>query len=96
MLPQLRLVLPFAVLLGCFLYSMAAPGNAQRAALIGAQVSPVKAVLQSLYYGVSLMGGYLSLPLVAVTGLLVPFFWQAAKKSRWQFRQRLNFMYSDL
>ncbi len=82
----LYLALPAAVLLGCFLYSIAAPGNAQRAALIGAQVSPVKAVLQSLYYGAALMGEYLSLPLMAVTGLLVPFFWQAARKSRWQFR----------
>jgi hypothetical protein len=85
----LYLALPAAVLLGCFLYSMAAPGNAQRAALIGAQVSPVKAVLQALYYGVALMGSYLSLPLAALTGLLVPFFWQAARKSCWQFRHPL-------
>ncbi len=73
-----RLVLPTAVLACGFLYSMSAPGNAQRAALIGSQLPPVKAVLQSLYYGTALMGEYLSLPLLAVTGLLLPFFWQAA------------------
>lgn len=80
-----RLVLPALVLACCFLYSMSAPGNAQRATLIGSQVSPVKAVAQSLYYGTALMGEYLSLPLLAVTGLLVPFFWQAAGRKERRF-----------
>lgn len=73
------------VLALCFLYSMSAPGNNKRALMINNTSSPVKAVIQSFYYGVALMGSYTSLALVGVTGLLVPFFWKAAKQSSWKF-----------
>ncbi|MBE5793196.1 MAG: hypothetical protein E7323_00745 [Clostridiales bacterium] len=73
------------VLALCFLYSMSAPGNNKRALMINNTSSPVKAVIQSFYYGVALMGSYTTLALVGVTGLLVPFFWKAAKQSTWKF-----------
>ena len=73
------------VLALCFLYSMSAPGNNKRAEMINNTMSPVKAVIQSFYYGVALMGSYTTLVLVGVTGLLIPFFWKAAKQSHWKF-----------
>ena len=73
------LALLTAIFLGCFLYSMAAPGNTVRAAVIGFSPSPVKAVAQALYYGLALAGGYVSLPLIGVTLLVLPFFYTAAK-----------------
>ncbi len=79
----------FTVFLGCFLYSVFAPGNAVRAGYMGTQISPVKAVLQALYYGVALMGSYVRLPLLAVTALLLPAFFAAAKKSPFLFRHPL-------
>ncbi|MBE5802300.1 MAG: hypothetical protein E7319_08445 [Clostridiales bacterium] len=82
---RFSLLAALLVLLGCFIYSMSAPGNGVRAALIGVKVSPVKAVLQSFYYGVAQMGTYLTLPLAAITALLIPLFYQAAKKSSWRF-----------
>ncbi len=80
------LAIAAGVLLCCFLYSMAAPGNNKRADMIASAVSPVKAVVQSFYYGVALMGSYTTLLLVAVTALVVPFFWQAAPKTGWRFQ----------
>ncbi len=71
--------------LGGFLYSMAAPGNGVRAAVIANPVSPVKAVGQALYYGVALAGSYVRLPLLAITGLALPFLLAAAQKSPWRF-----------
>ena len=73
------------VLALCFLYSMSAPGNNKRALMINNTSSPVKAVIQSFYYGVALMGSFTSLLLVAVAALLVPFFWKAAGKCGWRF-----------
>lgn len=81
----LLLAVPTLVLALCFLYSMAAPGNAVRASLIGTAPSPVKAVVQSFYYGIALMGSYTTLALVAVTALLVPFFCKAAERSACRF-----------
>lgn len=79
------LALATLVLALCFLYSMSAPGNNKRALMIGSSNSPVKAVIQSFYYGVALMGSFTSLALVAVTALLIPFFWKAAGKLSWRF-----------
>lgn len=74
-----------ALFLGCFVYSMSAPGNGVRAGVLGTQSSAVKAVLQALYYGTAQMGTYLRLPLLGVTLLLLPAMYQAAKKSDWAF-----------
>lgn len=69
-----------------FLYSVSAPGNQVRASYIRYSVSPVKAVLQALYYGTALMGQYIHLPLVGITVMAWPFLWQAARSSRYDFR----------
>jgi len=75
--------LVFAV---CFAYSISAPGNAVRAGVIKYESSAVKAVVQSLYYGAALMGGYVDLPLLAITLVLLPALFEAAKKSEYAFR----------
>lgn len=74
-----------ALLLLCFVYNMSAPGNTVRAGVIGYRASAVKAVLQSLYYGVAQMGTYLRLPLIAVTLMALPALYKAAKESPWRF-----------
>lgn len=75
----------FAVFLAGFLYSVSAPGNAVRAGMIGYSVSPIKAVAQSLISGVGLLGGYVRLPIVAVTLALSPALYEAARQSPWRF-----------
>jgi len=72
--------------LACFAYSISAPGNDVRAALIGAHPSAVKAVAQSLYYGVALLGQYATLPVLAVGLMLAPLLWRLAKNSGFTFR----------
>ena len=74
-----------ALFLACFAYSMAAPGNAVRAGVIQYESSAPKAVLQSLYYGVALLGGYITLPLIAITLVLLPALYEAARKSAYRF-----------
>ena len=69
----------------CFLYSVTAPGNGVRAEMIGYHASPVKAVLQSVYHGVGQMGAYIRLPLIAITLLLFPALYDAARKSTLRF-----------
>ena len=64
---------------------MSAPGNTVRAGVIGYRASAVKAVLQSLYYGVAQMGTYLRPALIAVTLAVLPALYGAAKKSPWRF-----------
>lgn len=76
----------FLVFLGCFVYSMAAPGNSVRAWYIQYESSFVKTVLQSLYYGVAQMGESIRLPLIAVTLPLLPAMYEAARKSPFAFR----------
>ncbi|MCI5955602.1 MAG: hypothetical protein MRZ54_01300 [Clostridiales bacterium] len=76
----------FALFLICFAYSMSAPGNAVRADRIGYHGSAVKAIAQSLYYGVAQMGGYIRLPLIAVTLAVAPLLYGAAGRSRFSFR----------
>ncbi len=72
--------------LGCFLYSVCAPGNGVRASVIGYHASPVKAVLQGLYYGMAQIGTYMRLPLLGATLLLLPALYRAAKQSAFSFR----------
>ncbi len=69
----------------CFVYNMSAPGNTARANMIGYQSSAVKAVIQSLYYGVGQIGGFIRLPLFAITLVLLPAIYQAAKRSDFRF-----------
>ena len=70
----------------CFAYSMLAPGNAVRAAMIGAKPSAVKAVLQSFYYGIALLGSYATLPVAAIALALAPLLMRLAKASPFEFR----------
>lgn len=79
---MLGVVMLFAL---CFLYSVTAPGNVVRAGVIRYQAKPAKAVAQSLFYGVALMGSYVKLPLLAVTLLLLPAMYSAAKSSPFAF-----------
>ena len=74
------------VLLACFLYSAAAPGNSVRADAIGYVGSPVKAVAQALYQGMALIGGYVRLPVLAVTLVALPLLLAAARNSRFSFK----------
>lgn len=74
-----------ALFLACFLYSVAAPGNTVRANVIQYDSSAVKAILQSLYYGVAQLGSYIDLPIIAITLVLLPALYQAAQKSRFDF-----------
>lgn len=69
----------------CFLYSISAPGNVQRAALVGAHPSAFKAVLLSFYYGVALLGNYATLPVLAVGLSLAPLLWYVARRSTYRF-----------
>lgn len=78
-----------AVLIACFVYSMSAPGNGARAAIMGTRISAPEAVLKSLYYGVTLLGSYITLPVVAVMLLLAPLFWRLAEKSEFEFKHPL-------
>ena len=74
-----------ALFLAGFLYSVTAPGNEVRAGIIAYAASPAKAVAQALYYGVAVGAGYLRLPLLAVTALVIPFFAKAAQKTLYSF-----------
>lgn len=69
----------------CFLYSMAAPGNGVRAGMIAYNSSAVKAIVQAMYYGTAQIGTYIRLPLIAVTLLLLPALYEAARTSRFSF-----------
>lgn len=73
------------LLLGCFAYSMMAPGNTVRAGLLQYQGSAIKTILQALYYGTAKMGSYLRLPLIGLTVIMLPAFYRAAKASPWRF-----------
>lgn len=77
------------VLAACFAYSMAAPGNDNRALIMGTRISAPTAVFKSLYYGVTLLGSYMTLPVVAVALFLVPIFWRLAKNSTVQCKHPL-------
>ena len=74
------------VLAACFVYSMAAPGNDNRAGIMGTRISAPEAVLKSLYYGITLLGSYLTLPVIAVMLFLLPLFWKLAQNSMLSFK----------
>ena len=59
-------LLIFLLLMGCFVFSMMAPGNGVRAETLMGGVSAPKAILQAFYFGLALMGSWFSLPLLVV------------------------------
>lgn len=73
----------------CFMFSMAAPGNAVRAMLLGTGVSASVAVLKALYYGVALLGDFFTLPVFAVALLLAPILYRLAAGSPLRFSHPL-------
>lgn len=75
----------YVLLAGCFACSMIAPGNVVRASYIQYHSSFIKTVLQSFYFGIAQAGGYLRLPLIAVTLVLLPALYRAARKSPFAF-----------
>ena len=77
------------VLIACFAYSMAAPGNDARAAIMGTRISAPTAVIKSLYYGVTLLGNYMSLPVVAVLLFAAPLLWTMTENSKFSFKYPL-------
>ena len=74
------------VLAACFIYSMTAPGNDHRATIMGTRISAPEAVLKSLYYGVTLLGSYITLPVIAVVLFLIPIFWKLVQNSALDFK----------
>ncbi|MEG0640029.1 MAG: hypothetical protein RR824_08300 [Clostridia bacterium] len=83
----------WVLFLTCFLYSVTAPGNAVRAEIIGHQASAIKAVAQALYYGVAQIGGYIRLPLLAVSAMVAPLCYRAAQKSRYAFQHPVAMLF---
>ncbi|MFH1512242.1 MAG: hypothetical protein ABIG45_02690 [Bacillota bacterium] len=77
------------VLAVCFAYSVSAPGNSNRAAIMGTRISAPVAVTKSLYYGVTLIGSYLTLPVLAVMLCLSPLLWTLAQNSRISYKHPL-------
>ena len=72
--------------LGCFLYSVSAPGNYIRSLYIDyREGTPLKAVAQALYYGTALIGSQITLLVLAATLVMLPFFIRAAGKSSLRF-----------
>ena len=53
--------------------------------MIGYHVSAAKVIVQALYQGVSHIGAFLRLPVIAVTLVLLPALYEAAKKSAYSF-----------
>jgi len=71
---------------GLMVFSAVAPGNAVRAATLSGGMNPVMAIAQAMFFGISLLGHWFSLPLVAVWAVAV---WQLSgplKNSCLRFR----------
>ncbi len=75
-----------ALFLVCFLYSVSAPGNGVRSVHIAKKTSAVSAVAQALYYGMAQIGGFIRLPILAVSLLFLPSMYNAAQKSSYSFK----------
>ena len=69
-----------------FLYSMTAPGNGVRAGLIAYDTSPVKAILQAIYYGGATVGNFFSLSLLGICLGFTPIFVESAKHTKFTFK----------
>ncbi len=72
-------LLSTVVLLVCFAFCAASPGNLVRAETLHSTVSAPAAVLQAFYFGVALMGSWFSLPLFVVWAMVA---WQLAEALR--------------
>jgi hypothetical protein len=72
-------------LLGCFAFSMTAPGNLVRAKTLAGGMSAPMAVAQSFYFGLALMGHWFSLPMAAIMALLSFLMAPALRQSRCAF-----------
>ncbi len=66
----------FLLMIGCFVFSAAAPGNGVRAQTLMGGMSAPMAILQSFYFGFALMGNWFSLPLMVVWALVA---WQLSE-----------------
>lgn len=75
----------WALFLGCFIYNMAAPGNQVRAGVIGSHPSAVMSILKAVYYGIGQIGSHIRLPIIAVSALVLPALYAAAKSSSYRF-----------
>lgn len=73
------------VLVACFVFSISAPGNAVRAKTLSGGMSPVKAVVEAVYFGLAFLGHSITLPLIAALVLLVALALPALEKSRCRF-----------
>ena len=72
-----------------FAFSAMAPGNGVRAETLGAGLNPVVAIAQAMYFGISLLGYWFSLPVAAVWVVAVWQLGSALKNSRFSFRYPL-------
>lgn len=79
----------FLLLLGCFAFNMAAPGNAVRAKTLQGGMSAPMAILQSFYFGFALMGNWFSLPLIAVLCLIAQLLLPTLRQSSFAFPRPL-------
>ncbi len=72
-----KVCLPAVIMLIGFIAAVLAPGNKNRAA--ESAVSPIKAILMSVYYTMEYMfGNWLSWPVIVLLVILIPFLWKAA------------------
>ena len=80
------LTVPTVLMLTGFACSCFAPGNRYRAAAL-TTISPVKAVLMSLYYTLSYaIGDWTTWAVICLLLLTIPLFWHAASTSAFSFR----------
>lgn len=78
-------------LIACFIFSISAPGNAERAKTLSGGMSPVKAVIEAVYFGLALLGHSITLPLIAALVVLVALALPALEKSHYRFAHPLWF-----
>lgn len=72
------------------LFSATAPGNGVRAQTLGGGMSPLKAVLQALFFGASLLGAQFSLPVAALTLLGCALLLPALRQSGYAFKRPVS------
>lgn len=76
----------WALFLACFVYNMSATGNQVRAGVIGAHSSAIGSIVSAIYNGIAQIGSYIRLPIIAISLLIAPLFYNAAKGSDAQFK----------
>ena len=70
----------------CLVYSMTAPGNLVRAETLSGGLSAPMAIAQSFYFGLALMGDWLSVPLCVVCAVCAFVLIPSLRESRYAFR----------